>query len=213
MFTIDLLKGQGIPIKSRPEGIVIASVTLAVPIIIAIAMFGFYLRNRTIISIKKQDIVNYEAKIDKLSDAVKLQKSLENEKVVYSSCLSEVASSIDRHTQWSPILAELVQNMPDSVVLTGLDVRQTFLKRKVPQEDDPQKKIDITVPVRTLHMSVYGGLQLSSSGAVREFRDRLLASTLIGPKLEDIRVSQRSTRVEDKNVISYEIDCIFKPGM
>ena len=54
MFTIDLLKGQGIPIKSRPEGIVIAAVTLAVPIIIAVIIFSFYLNNSIVISIQRQ---------------------------------------------------------------------------------------------------------------------------------------------------------------
>ena len=45
MFTIDLLKGQGIPIKSRPTGIAISAAAVAVPVIIAIVMLGFYLRN------------------------------------------------------------------------------------------------------------------------------------------------------------------------
>ena len=40
MFDIDLLKGQGIPIRSRPEGVAVAIVTVAVPVIIAIVMFG-----------------------------------------------------------------------------------------------------------------------------------------------------------------------------
>jgi len=210
MFTIDLLKGQGLPAKSRPEGIVIASVTLAVPLIIAIAMLSFYLRNEIIISIKKQDIVNYEAKIGKLSDAIELQKSLENEKIVYGSCMSEVKSSIGRHTQWSSILATLVENMPNSVVLERLATKQSSVKRKVPQKKDPKKMVDVTVPVRTLQMSVYG---YNCGEAVRKFRNRLRSSPLLGPKLENIRVSQKSAKIENKDVISYEIDCIFKPEM
>jgi len=213
MFTIDLLKGQGVPAKSRPEGIVIASVTLAVPIIVAIVLFGFYLRNSIIIPIQRQDIANYEAKISKLSNAITLQKSLEKEQSIIGSCISEVKSSIGRHTQWSPVLATFVENMPDTVIMTTLDIKQTYIKSKVPQKDDPQKKVDISIPVRTLHMSVYGSSQSSCSEAIREFRERLLSSSLLGPRLEDIRVSQKSTFVENQSVISYEIDCIFKPGM
>jgi hypothetical protein len=213
MFTIDLLKGQGIPIKSRPEGIVIASVALAVPFIIAIAMFSFYLRNGIIISIKKNDIVNCEAKINKLSDIVKLQKSFEKEKVVYSGCLSEVKSSIHGHTQWSSILETLVQNIPDSVVLDELSVKQSSVRKKVPQKDDPQKMADTTVPVRMLHMSVYGSARANCGEAVREFRNRLWASSVLGPKLENIGVSQKSAKVEKEDVVSYEIDCVFKPEM
>ncbi len=213
MFTIDLLKGQGIPTKSRPEGIVIASVALAVPIIIAIAMISFYLRNSIIISIKKNDIVNYEAKVSKLSDAVKLQKTIEKEKIIYSGCLSEVKSSIGRHAQWSPILETLVQNIPDSVVLEKLSIAQSSVRRKVPQKDNPKTMVDITIPIRTLHMSVYGSSRTDCGEAVREFRNRLWSSSVLGPKLENIRVSQKSARIESKDVISYEIDCVFKPEM
>ncbi len=66
MFTIDLLKGQCIPAKSRPEGIAIAAATFAVPIIIAIVMFGFYLSNIINISIQKREVVRYKKKISQL---------------------------------------------------------------------------------------------------------------------------------------------------
>lgn len=211
MFTIDLLKGQGLPVKSRPEGIVIAAITLTVPILIAIAMFSFYLRNGIIIAIKNQDRVNYEAKINKLADAVELQRKFEKEKEIYSGCLSEVKSFVSRHTQWSPILAILVENIPESVILEELSVKQSFVKEKVPQKDDPKKTVEATILLRTLHMSVYGGASSNCGEAVREFRDRLWASPLLGPKLENIKVSQKSARIEDKDVISYEIDCVFKP--
>ena len=213
MFTIDLLKGQGVPAKSRPEGIAIAATALAVPIIIAIVMFGLYLRNKIIISIQKQTIVNYETKIDELSDAVELQKSFESEKNAVSSCLSEISTSIGRHTQWSPVLTALVKNMPDSVVLTDLEVKQSSVKRKVPKKDDPKKMIDISVPVRTLRINVCGNPQSDCDKAVRDFRDRLRSSALLGPKLENIRVSQRSGTLESRDVVSYQIECIFKPGL
>jgi len=213
MFTIDLLKGQGTPAKSSPESIAIAAAALAVPVIIAIVMFGLYLRNKIIISVQKQEIANYGTKIGKLSDAVELQKSFENEKAAISNCLSEVATSIGRHTQWSPVLTTLVKNMPDSVVLTDLNVKQSSVKRKVPKKDDPQKMIDISVPVRTLQINVCGSPQSNCDKAVRNFRGRLRSSAFLGPKLENIRVSQRFGTLESQDVVFYQIDCIFKPEL
>ncbi|KPJ65705.1 MAG: hypothetical protein AMJ43_10230 [Coxiella sp. DG_40] len=213
MFTIDLLKGQGIPAKSRPEGIAIAAATLVVPLLIAVLMFGLYLRNKIIIAIKKQTIVNYEKKIDGLADAVELHKSFENEKKAINSCLSEVSNSLSRHTQWSPVLTTLVKNMPDSVVLTDLEVKLSSVKRKVPKKDEPTKMIDISVPVRTLQINVCGDPQSDCDKAVRDFRERLRSSTLLAPKLENIRVSQRFDTLENRDVVSYQIECMFKPGM
>ena len=212
MFTIDLLNGQGIPIKSRPESIAIAVVTAVVPIIIAMVMFGFYLSNNIVTATQKQEIVKYETMINKLSDAIKIQKSLEKEKDAISSCLTEVSTSLGRHAQWSPILMTLVENMPDSVILTKLEVKQRSITRKVPRKDDPQKTTNISVPIRTLHVSVCGSPQSACDKEVKDFRDRLRLSSLLGSKLEDIKVSQRFDTFGGQDVVFYEMDCVFKPG-
>lgn len=213
MFTIDLLKGEGIPIKSGPEGIAVAVITFAVPVIIAILMFGSYMSSSADLSIQKQEIIRHERKIRELSDAVEMQKSFEKEKTIITSCLSEVASSIGRHTQWSPVLATLARNMPDSIVLNRLEVRKKSVKRSVPKKDDPEKMVDISVPVTTLRMNVSGDPRYDCDRAVRNFRNRLRLSTVLGPKLEHIRVSQESDTIEGQDVVSYEIDCIFKPEL
>ena len=213
MFTIDLLKGQGIPVRSRPWGIALAVVTFAVPIIIAMAMFSYYLHARIVTSIQRQGIVSYEAKIGKLSDAIELQKSFEEEKAIINNCLSEVSDSIGRYIQWSPILVTLVRNLPDSLVLTGLEVKQRSIKRKVPRKDAPGQMVDVSVPVKTLQMNVCVSPQANCDKVVRDFRNRLRFSSFLGPKLENIEVSQEFATVDGQDVVSYEIDCIFKPEL
>lgn len=210
MFTIDLLKGQGIPMKSSPGGIAIAAVTVTVPMTIAIIMFGFYLNNKTHVSIKEQEIVRCQAEIDKLSDAVELQDSLEKEKIVYRNYLSEVKSSISRYIQWSPVLVTLVENMPDSVMLTELEVKQQSVRKKVPDKDNPQEMVEKNVPVKILQMTVSGSPQQDCDKAVRDFRNHLRSSAFLGPKLENIGVSQESETLEGRDVASYEIECVFK---
>ena len=213
MFTVDLLKGRGLPAKSRPAGIAISAVAIAVPLIIAMVMLGFYLRNKIIISVYNQEIAGWETKIGKLSDLVKLQESFEKDKAVYSGCLAEVKSSIGRFTQWSPVLATVVENMPDSVVLTTLEVKQRSIKKKVAEKDDPEKTIDVDIPVRILRMSVCASPQTDSDQVVRDFRARLCSSDFLGPRLENITVSQESGTLEGQDVVTYQIDCVFKPGL
>ena len=211
MFKIDLLKGEGVPIKSGPEGIAIIAATAAVPLIIAIGMVGVYWSNGINISIQKQDLNNYETKIGKLSEAVELQESFEKEKSVITSSLSEVSSSLRRFVQWTPVLVTLVENMPESIVLDSLKVKTRTTKIKVPDKDNPEIMIDKTVPAKTLLVGVNGSLQSDSDKAVKDFSDSLRSSTLLGPKLEDIRISQKVDAI--KNVVSYQIKCIFKPQL
>ena len=75
MFTIDLLKGQGIPARSRPEGIIATAVTIVVPIAIALTMLGIYLSSRIVMNIYKQEISSYEKKIATMSEAMKIHRS------------------------------------------------------------------------------------------------------------------------------------------
>ena len=213
MFTIDLLKGEGIPLKSRPEGIAIGALAFGVPIIVGIAMFGFYLSNSVAMSIQRQDITKYTEKTNKLSKAVKLQESLEKEKAFIGSSLAEVASSISRHTQWSPVLATLVRNMPNSMVLTKLEVKQRPVKKQIRSKEDPNKKVTISIPARTLQMNVSLSRQIDYDKAVKDFRDRLFYSSFLAPKLENIRVSQGFDTLEGQDVVSYTLDCVFKPGL
>jgi len=213
MFTIDLLKGAGIPAKNRPWGAAVVGVAFAMPVLIAVVMLGFYVSNRIVIKVAKQEIVNYDKYIETLSDAVKMQKSFEAEKGNIDNCLSEVLSSIGGHTQWSPVLAILTENIPSSMVLTNLEVKQLSVSKKVPLKDDPKKMVSISVPVRTLQMSVSGRPQSNNDEAVKDFKDRLRLSALLAPRLEDIRVSQKSNTFEGQEVVSYEINCVFKPEL
>ena len=213
MFTIDLLKGQGIPIKSRPEGIAVAVMTLIVPVIITIVMFGWFLHNRVVMSIQTQGIVNFEKRIQELSDVVEMQSSFEKKKGVINGCLSEVASSIGRHSQWSPVVVTLVKNMPDSVILTTLELKNRSVRKKMPQKDDPQKMTEITVSAKTLRLDVSGNPRYNNDKAVRDFADRLRFSPLLTPKLEEIRVSQEGGKRQGQDVVSYGMDCIFKPQL
>ena len=213
MFTIDLLNGQAVPLKSKPGSLAIISVTVAIPIAIAMGMVGFYMQNKIVVSIKKQEVNKCQAEIDKLSDAVELQKALEKKKTAYGSCLLEVKSSIKRHTQWSPVLTTLMENIPDSVVLNTLAVEHDTVKRKAPKEDDPEQMVEVDVPVKILRMIVSGGPQSNCDEAVRDFRDRIRDSAFLGPKLENIGVSQKTETFEGQNVVSYEISCVLKPGV
>ena len=191
----------------------VVALVSAVPVVAAIAMFGFYLHGRINISILSGEISRWEAKTDTLSDAVTRQKGLEQDKALYGACLADVETALRRHTQWSPILAAVVSNMPESVVLTALEVKERVVRMKVPTKEDPKKTKDVSVPVPALRMNVAATPQSNGDKDVRDFRSRLLASALLGPKLEDITVSQKADKLNDLEVVSYEINCLFKPKL
>lgn len=214
MYTIDLLKGQGLPVKTKPQGIAISVITFAVPVVAAFVVFGSYVHRSITMAIYAENIKTCEAKTAGLADAVASQRQFENRKNAVNDCISEVAASVGRHIQWSPILTTLVEKIPDSVVLTKLEVKRRSIQKKVPMKNDPKKMIEVNVPVRTLKMSVSGNPQSNCDRDVKIFRDQLRQSDVIGPRIEDIViVSQGFDKLGERDVVSYEIECIFKPEL
>ncbi len=214
MFTIDLLKGQGLPVRTRPQGVAIFVTTFTVPVLVAILMVGYHVRNGVIISIQKQKVATFEAQTRRLADALKLKESCEKDKSAINSCLMDVSTSIRRHIQWSPVLVTLAENLPDSVVLTSLEVKQHSIRRKVAVKGDPEKKVDTSVPVRTLKMRVNGNPSYNCDLEVRAFRDRLRASKVLGQMLEDVVIaSQGHETLDGHDVVCYDMECVFKPEL
>jgi Tfp pilus assembly protein PilN len=219
MFAIDLLKGQGRPARTKPQGVAIFVATFAVPMLVAILIAGYYYRNKVTISIHKQNIASYVTQTERLADALKLKEAWEKEKSAINGCLTEVAGSIGRHTQWSPVLVAIVQNLPESVVMNSMEVRQSSIKRKAvvkagTEKDKKDKQADTSVAVRTLKLRVSGNSSYDCDSEVKAFRERLRASNVLGPKLEDVVIaSQGHDTLDGHEVVAYDIDCIFKPGL
>jgi Tfp pilus assembly protein PilN len=211
MFTIDLLKGKGIPIKRRPWGAAIAALAFVVPIVVAAVMFGFFLSNRIVIEVARQEISNYEKNIATLSDVVEMQKAFETEKNNINSCLSEASSYLSKYAPWSPVLAVIAENIPDSMILTKLEMKQKIVKKSVPKKDNPKQTENVDAYARTLDMAITGRTQASSGKEVQNFKDRLRHSALLARELEEINVSQQPATLDGQDVVSYDISCVFKP--
>lgn len=211
MFTIDLLKGQGIPARCRPEGLAATAITAIVPVVIAVAMIGLYMSNRVILNIQRQESASCDRKIEELSDAMAAHRLYEQQKSQIKQRVTETAGAIDRYNQWSDVLVTLAENMPDLLVLRRMSVEQYTTRVQVPDTQNPGTNREIMVPARTLKLTLASVGSGDTDNAVREFRDRIRTSSVIGPRLEDIPVSQEMDYIDDQEVITYEMSCIFKP--
>ena len=213
MFTLDLLKGEGIPAKTRPEGILIMTVGVAVPVFAALLMMGNYMRTNVAVAVCRQDIADCDRKIGNIADAVKAQKAVMDEKDLLNKIVKEGFVAAKRHTPWSPVIKMLVDKLPDSLILSKLEARQSFVEVK--QGGSDKKAV---VPLRSLSISAFSNPRSSlgisaSDEVVRQFRNSLLISGPLSARLEDVKISQRVGSAESKEVVFYDIDCLFKVGM
>jgi hypothetical protein len=223
MYKIDLLKGQGVPVRSRPEGIAITAVGIIVPILAGLVLFGIYFYGRVIISVRDGEIQNYQNKIAGKAEVIGAQKLIEQEKASINKSLGEVSSNLDKHKQTTPILVEIVSSMPNSMVLDRLSMEQKLVKVKVAgkpkddkkNKDDKKAKVETvkSIPARTLEIVLTGNSKSDCEAAVKDFSHKLRYSKLFGDKIEDIKITQEMGSLDGQDAVSYIINCVFKPGL
>ncbi len=209
IFTIDLLKGQGIPQKNDTGGMLIMMITAILPVFFGVFLYYLYNNSKVATRIKQNDVLKLEENISELSGAVTIKRNLEKRKFFYNSCLSEVKSSIGKYKQWSPVLAILIEEMPSSVQLKNLEVDHEKVRKNTSGTIDPFNSTDIEVT--KLVLKITNKEQGDYLEQVKDFRNRLYASSELGSKLENITFSREANQNNGIETVSYKIECIFKP--
>lgn len=212
MHTIDLLNGSHIPRGSTLGGLGLAVSVLLVPCLLAAGASYRYWHNRTTLAILEKAIATAQAKSVDVSPAA-ANAALVQDRNRLTQRLAEVASQVQHCKQWSPILVALAENMPDSMVLTELAAERTDARRAVTSDADPKKTQVVTIPSRTLVLTVAGRPDRNYDTAVRDFTNHLRQSAVLGPKLEEIVVSQQAGRLDEAATVLYHIECIFKTSL
>lgn len=209
MLTIDLLKGQGIPLKSRPGGATLLAISIAMPVIVTIFGLGDYMRSNIVLSTKWQDVARLEGEIFERTESMRMHEDSKSEAMQINSCLGELGDIMDQQLQWSPILEVVARNVPDAIVLEELVVQSENVFKTVPLRRDPTKNITISVPRRRLILNIYGKLGIISDEAVLTFLRKLATSEVLRERMANVR--KLSQKADEKNeIMHYSIECVFK---
>lgn len=210
MLKIDLLKGQGIPMKSHPGGAALLAISIAVPLIITMSLLGNYVRGTIILSTHKRTLQKIDTKLTELLIDVRYDESDEDEIKNIKECFNELHDSLVHNIQWSPILETITKNLPETLVLSDMKVEVETLRKIVQRRDDPSKRISILVPKKTLKISLIGTVESKSRDAVLKFKQKLESSQTFKHKIENIRIVSHSTSEKFEDLMFYEIACVFK---
>ncbi len=212
MYEIDLLQGEGVPMRSRPGGIAFVCMVIAVPLIIGAAMVTIYLEHRVAISVQNRQLTRLRQAVTALAPALEAKRSLERQEAHDIDLLADVRSTLTRRTQWSPVLTTVIDCLPGGLILTRLGATREVVRRQVPTEENPETTMEINVPVRSLQIRVAGHDEETAYRAVKEFQDRLRSSADLGTRIDMLTVSQESQTLDGDPVVSYELNCTFRPS-
>jgi len=199
MFTIDLLGGAGRPPRSRP--IVIAIITFVFIAFAAGTVLAAiqYLSLRSQIAAHRIILENHNQEIAQFSDIESMLTEVEQRRKNLTSKLQEVAKILPMHTQWSPVLASLIDSVPEAVNITELLAKREGIRGK-------NNEIDYKYSL------MIGVVAHPGPSVVEQFVQSLRTALPLESETESIRiVSQRQKRVKGWNVQYYAIECRLKP--
>lgn len=210
MFTIDLLKGVGVPIKTKPGGTLIIVISFIVPVTLAAFIFGTIMSNSILISTNKRSYVHFQKKIDEMLPNLDIQNLSQKRINHLIEGHREIADVIHWHVQWTGVLDALVNNMPPSMILDELDAR-TFPgdQKQVQSRKDPLKKTQIIEPETALKIKVHTEMVENYSGIPLKFITALRETSLPDLKFEDLHEESSGTDPSN-NIATSEIACIIK---
>lgn len=210
MYHIDLLKGYGVPIKSKPGGIYLIAFSFIVPVALTAVVAGNYLHNRILIKSHVNVIEKCEAKIEELAPRTALRRQIEQYKDSLLLCQDEAADVIPWHMQWSGILAELASSMPESMTLDKLEAKKGIsAAKRVPSRRIENKMIEVSIPVTVLNMLFYVPAGNDADEMVKEYIQQLRYTSKLADKIKDI-LPVGSRTDETNNLIYYEFQFVFQ---
>jgi len=208
MLTIDLLKGKGIPAKSRPKYVVLAALPFVLIAGVAIFMVSSYISDKVVLQALNEKLASYNS-CEELSGIRQFVQNIETDRKNINTCLAEVNKCIGTHMQWSPVLMTVVESLPESVTLRELEVKRQTMREKA--KDPEGKPIDVTWYRYTLQIGAKSEKGFDGGEDIQQFVKNLRTSDMLSPKIEEIQiVSNQATDRQGDDFVEYQIDCVFK---
>lgn len=216
MFTIDFLKNEGLPKKANPletavfTGIAVVSLLL----LCLLCTQSFY--NTTVLRSRQKALGMLETMQQSSSGQGGLKSRIEESLIIYDECYFEIASSIGRYVQWTPVLMEFAEALPPSMLLNKLNVIRTIKKKKITSIRDPKKKVDIEIINRMLQSDVHDFMSDAESTAVENYLDNLRNSQVLKEVLDKVYiVKSKDAEYKDSagnsiSVRNHIIHCLLK---
>lgn len=211
MYTIDLLKGQGLPAKASIYLVAATGAAFAVLGLAAILATGSYLSNRAACAGGKHEIAAYESELEELAASLKERDTLAAQKKGMDSRFDELAYAVDLQTQWSEFLYLISQNLPGDLIVDRLEVEKSQERISVAKRANPKQKTTVSVPIRSVVISLHCKQGRDGDRMMRDFQRRLMESESFREYVSNVIITAREpAQIDNKDVTTYKLDCLFK---
>ncbi|MEN6307429.1 MAG: hypothetical protein ABFD91_06700 [Anaerohalosphaeraceae bacterium] len=210
MFTIDLLKGSGLPKKSRPVVVALAMVPLLIPLMGSVVLAACWQHNRTLMQTQQKVIDDNCLKIETAADDLAYYTQTNHQIFALQQQLDDVDSGLRYRMQMSELLVTITESLPENLVLTKLDLVRTDQQKKETEQTTGNAR-QVLVIQRMIRLNVGGAANSDTDTAAEQYIQKLQSSKSLKNVVNDIRIVARNNgQIEGRPCAFYEIECLLK---
>lgn len=210
MFSIDLLKGKGLPRKVDLTRSALKVLPILVPVLAVAAFASAYQHDRAALQSQQQTLRSNQQQLEGYAADVAEYDAINQRITRMKRCLKDISKSLSYRVQVSEVFAELVQLLPKNIFVYEMELDRNSVRKKIQQTDSDEVK-QVLVVHRTLSLVLCGYDSDQSDAAVQDYVNTLKQSPLLAEMFTEIKPPARQQgEVDGRTAIYYEIECILR---
>jgi len=210
MFSIDLLKGKGLPQKLDVRKAALKAVPILIPLLAMAVFASSYQRNASALRSQRQALADNQRQIAQYTKEVAEYNRIDTQIKGLEKCLNDISKALSYRIQVSDLLTELVQTLPESIFMYEMNMSRNAVNEKIQQEGSAEVKQRLVIR-RQLKLVLCGYDPEKSDVAVQDYVGELGKSPLLTELFVEMKPSARQQgEVDGRPAIYYEIDCVLR---
>jgi hypothetical protein len=210
MFSIDLLKGKGLPEKIDLKRSVLKVFPILVPVLAVTVFASAYQHNRASLQDQQQVLRNNQQQLALYTEDIAEYNKMNSKIKGMQKCLNDISRGMTYRVQVSDVFVELAQSLPENIFIYEINLDRKSVQEKIQNPDSGEVKQRLVIR-RNLKLLLCGYDADQSDAAVQEYVNVLKQSPLLAKIFTEIKPSARQQgEVDGRPAIYYEIGCVLR---
>jgi hypothetical protein len=210
MFSIDLLKGKGLPEQVDLKRSALKALPIVIPVLALTLFASAYQRDKALLAHQRETFKRNQQQLELHADDVAQYKKINATIRDMEKCLGDISKAMTYRIQVSEILVELVQTLPESIFVYEMNLDRNAVREKIQLPDSGEVKQQLKVR-RKLELVLCGYDSDRSDAAVQKYVHALQQSPVLAEVFSEIKPPARQQgEVDGRGAVYYEIECILR---
>lgn len=210
MFSIDLLKGKGLPEQIDSKRLVLKALPILIPALAVTLFASAYQHDRVSLQDQQQLLSSNQQQLSLHAEDIAEYNKINLKIEGMQKCLNDISKAMNYRVQVSEVLVELSQTLPENIFIYEMNLDRKSVQEKIQDPDSGEVKQRLVIR-RKLELVLCGYDADRSDAAVQEYVNALKQSPVLADIFTEIKPSARQQgEVDGRPAIYYEIECTLR---